>query len=84
MEINTEANKLLKAIFIKEDDYPDWITNVFLVKKANRNWRVCEDFTDLYRACPKDSFPLPIIDQLVDATARHELLSFMDAYSGYN
>ncbi|KAL5571760.1 hypothetical protein UlMin_021357 [Ulmus minor] len=45
---------------------------------------VCVDFTDLNRACPKDSFPLPRIDQLVDATAGHELLSFMDAYSGYN
>ncbi|KAL5555503.1 hypothetical protein UlMin_037739 [Ulmus minor] len=72
MAINTEAN------------YPDWIANVVLVKKANGNWRVCVDFTDLNRACPKDSFPLPRIDQLVDATAGHELLSFMDAYSGYN
>ena len=45
---------------------------------------VCTDFTDLNRACPKDSFPLPRIDQLVDATAGHELLSFMDVYSGYN
>ncbi|KAL5562369.1 hypothetical protein UlMin_032116 [Ulmus minor] len=59
-------------------------SNVVLVKKANGNWRVCVDFTDLNRACPKDSFPLPRIDQLVDATAGHELLSFMDAYSGYN
>ncbi|KAL5550933.1 hypothetical protein UlMin_001109 [Ulmus minor] len=58
--------------------------NVVLVKKANGNWRVCVDFTDLNRACPNDSFPLPRIDQLVDATAGHELLSFMDAYSGYN
>ncbi|KAL5581043.1 hypothetical protein UlMin_013485 [Ulmus minor] len=60
------------------------IANVVLVKKANGNWRVCVDFTDLNHACPKDSFPLPRIDQLVDATAGHELLSFMDAYSGYN
>ncbi|KAL5565579.1 hypothetical protein UlMin_028743 [Ulmus minor] len=52
--------------------------------EANGNWRVCVDFTDLNKACPKDSFPLPRIDQLVDATAGHELLSFMDAYSGYN
>ncbi|KAL5548489.1 hypothetical protein UlMin_003720 [Ulmus minor] len=61
-----------------------WIANVVLVKKANGNWRVCVDFTDLNKACPKDSFPLPRIDQLVDATAGHELLSFMDAYSSYN
>ncbi|KAL5542329.1 hypothetical protein UlMin_010039 [Ulmus minor] len=81
MAINTEVNKLLKAGFIEEANYPDWIANVVLVKKANGNWRVCVDFTDLNRACPKDSFPLPRIDQLVDATAGHELLSFMDAYS---
>ncbi|KAL5550984.1 hypothetical protein UlMin_001160 [Ulmus minor] len=84
MAINTEVDKLLKAGFIEEANYPDWIANVVLVKKANGNWKVCVDFTDLNLACPKDSFPLPRIDQLVDATARHELLSFMDAYSGYN
>ncbi|KAL5539294.1 hypothetical protein UlMin_046152 [Ulmus minor] len=84
MAINTEVDKLLKAKFIEEANYPDWIVNFILVKKENGNWRVCVDFTDLNRACPKDSFPLPRIDQLVDATAGHELLSFMDAYSGYN
>ena len=55
-----------------------------MVKKANGKWRMCVDFTDLNRACPKDSYPLPQIDNLVDLTARHELLSFMDAFSGYN
>ena len=45
---------------------------------------MCVDFTDLNKACPKDSFPLPRIDQLVDSTARHKLLSFMDAFFGYN
>ena len=45
---------------------------------------MCVDFTDLNRACPKDSYPLPQIDTLVDSTARHKLLSFMDAFSGYN
>ncbi|XP_019227573.1 PREDICTED: uncharacterized protein LOC109208874 [Nicotiana attenuata] len=55
-----------------------------MVKKKNRKWRMCVDFTDLNKACPKDSFPLPYIDQLIDATAGHELLSFLDAYSGYN
>ncbi|VVA37341.1 PREDICTED: Transposon, partial [Prunus dulcis] len=52
--------------------------------KSTGGWRMCQDYTDLNKACPKDSFPLPRIDQLVDATAGHELLSFMDAYSGYN
>ncbi|KAL5542749.1 hypothetical protein UlMin_010459 [Ulmus minor] len=62
MAINTEVDKLLKAKFVEEANYPDWIVNVVLVKKANGNWRVCIDFTDLNRACPKDSFLLPRID----------------------
>ena len=61
-----------------------WLTNVVMVKKANGKWRMCVDFTDLNRACPKDSFPLPRIDQLVDSTTRHKLITFMDAFSGYN
>ena len=55
-----------------------------MVKKNNGKWRMWVDFTDLNRACPKDSYPLPRIDTLVDSTARHKLLSFMDAFSGYN
>ena len=54
------------------------------MKKPNGKWTTCVDFTDLNKACPKDSFPLPKIDQLVDATSEHQLLSFMDAYFGYN
>lgn len=70
--------------FIKEAIYPKWVSNLVLVKKPHRKWRVCVDFTNLNRDCLKDSFPLPRIDQLVDSTAGHELLNFMDAYSGYN
>ena len=55
-----------------------------MVKKNNGKWRMCVDFTDLNKACPKDSYLLPRIDTLVDSMARHELLSFMDAFSGYN
>ena len=55
-----------------------------MVKKANGKWRMCIDFTDLNDACPKDCFPLPRIDTLIDATAGHEMLSFMDGFSGYN
>ena len=68
----------------EEVEYPKWLANVVLVKKANGKWRLCIDFTDINKACPKDSFPLPRIDLIVDATAGHELLSFMDAFSGYN
>ncbi|KAJ4720741.1 Retrovirus-related Pol polyprotein from transposon opus [Melia azedarach] len=82
--IEEEVDKLLRAGFIRESKYPDWVSNVVLVRKPHGKWRMCVDFTDLNKACPKDSFPLPRIDQLVDATAGHELLSFMDAFSGYN
>ena len=54
------------------------------MKKANGKWRMCVNFTDLNKACPKDSFPLPRIDQLMDSTVSHKLLTFMDAFSGYN
>ena len=82
--INEEVGKLLQAGAIREVEYPEWIANVVLVKKANGKWRLCIDFTDINKACPKDNFPLPRIDLIVDATAGHELLSFMDAFYGYN
>ena len=82
--INEEVGKLLQAGAIREVEYPEWLANVVLVKKANGKWRLCIDFTDINRACPKDSFPLLRIDLIVDATAGHELLSFMDAFSSYN
>ncbi|KAJ0885315.1 putative nucleotidyltransferase, Ribonuclease H [Helianthus annuus] len=59
------------------------VANVVVVQKKNGKWRVCVDFTDLNKACPKDPFPLPHIDSMVDATAGHELLTFMDASSGF-
>ena len=55
-----------------------------MVKKANGKWRMCVDFTDLNKVYPKDSYPLPRIDQLVDSMAGHRLFSFIDAFSGYN
>ena len=82
--INEEVNKFLQAKAIREVEYPNWLADVVLVKKANEKWRLCVDFNDVNRACPKDRFPLPRIDLIVDATASHELLSYMDAFSGYN
>ena len=79
-----EVKKLNKARFIEEVVYPTWLVNVALVKKANAQWRVCVDFIDLNKVCSKDNFPLPRIDQLVDAIIGHALLGFIDAYSGYN
>ena len=82
--ITEEVNKLLLIGFILEVYYPDWLANDVLVKKANGKWRMCVDFTNLNKACLKDSFPLLRIDQLVDSTAGNKLLTFMDAFLGYN
>ena len=70
--------------FIREVYYPDWLVNVIIVKKANEKWRMCIDFTDLNKTCPKNSYPLPRVNVLVDSIAQHQLLSFMDAFFGYN
>ena len=75
---------MLKAWFIREIIYPEWVSNVVLVAKSNERWRMCVNFTNLNKACPKDGYLLPRIDLLVDATGGHEMLSFMDAFSGYN
>ena len=82
--VTEKVEKLLEVDFIREVFYLDWLANMVMVKKSNGRWRMCVDFTDLNKACPKDSFPLPRIDQLVDSIAGHKLLSFMDAFSGYN
>ena len=69
---------------IKEILYPKWLTNTMVVKKKNGKWRVCLDFTNLNKVCPKDPFPIPRIDQLVDATMGHPWMSFLDAFQGYH
>ena len=76
--------KLATTKFIQKVYYQDWLANVVMVKKANGKWRMCVDYTNLNKTCPKDSYPLPRIDQLVDSTTGHKLLSFMDAFSRYN
>ncbi|KAK9073810.1 hypothetical protein SSX86_006404 [Deinandra increscens subsp. villosa] len=81
--IQEEVDKLLKTKMIREVKYPKWLANVVVVQKKNGKWRVCVDYTDLNKACPKDPFPLPHIDAMVDATAGHEMLTFMDASSGF-
>ena len=82
--IQAEVDNLLKAGFIREIKYPEWLANVVVVPKKGGKWRVCVDYTNLNDACPKDSFPLPRIDQIVDASAGHGMLSFLDAFSGYH
>ena len=82
--IGEEITKLLADGFIKEVYHSDWIANPILVKKKTRKWRMCVDYTGLNKVCPKDYFPLPHIDQIVDSTLGCEILSFLDAYSGYH
>jgi len=82
--IKDETQKLLAAGHIKEIQYPEWLANVVLVKKSSGKWRMCVDFTDLNKSCPNDSYPLPAIDALVDNASGCKLLSFLDAFSGYN
>uniref|UniRef100_A0A2N9GCB7 Uncharacterized protein n=1 Tax=Fagus sylvatica TaxID=28930 RepID=A0A2N9GCB7_FAGSY len=79
-----EVERLLEANAIRSVQYPTWLSNTVVVKKKNGKWRVCVDFTDLNRACPKDPFPLPRIDQLVDSASGHQRMSFLDAFQGYH
>ena len=69
---------------IRPVEYPEWLANVVMVKKPSGKWRICIYFTDLNKACPKDEFPLPRIDSLVDAATSSEMLSLLDGYSGYH
>ena len=79
-----EVTKLKQVRAIKEVFYPEWLANTMVVKKKNGKWRVCVDFMNLNKAYPKDPFPMPKIDQLVDATVGHPQMSFLDAFQGYH
>ena len=79
-----EIQKQLSVGFISVVEYPEWLANVVLVPKKDGKVKVCVDFRDLNKASPKDDFPLPHIDLLVDSTASHLMLFFMDGFSGYN
>ncbi|GKV48237.1 hypothetical protein SLEP1_g55063 [Rubroshorea leprosula] len=82
--IKEEVEKLLQAGFVRKVDYCKWVANPVLVKKANGKWRMCIDYTNLNHACPKDCYPMPSIDRLVEAASSNERLSPLDAYSGYH
>jgi hypothetical protein len=79
-----KVKRLLSAGVIREVTYPEWLANTVMVKKANGKWRMCIDFIDLNKACPKDEFQLPRIDSLIDAAATSELMSLLACYSGYH
>ena len=82
--IGEEIAKLLAPEFIKEVYHPEWLANPVLVRKKSGKWRMCVDYTGLNKAYPKDSFPLPRIDQIVDSTSGCKTLCFRDAYSRYH
>ena len=79
-----ESKKLKVAGLVRGVLYRTWLANPVVVRKVNGKWRLCIDFTDLNKPCPKYPFPLPRIDQIVDSTSGFDLLSFLDAYSGYH
>ena len=83
-QVKEGLEDLLKAGFIRAIDYPDWLANIVAVPKKNGKVWICIDFRDLNKATPKDDYPLPNIDLLIDSTAGHAMFSFMDGYSGYN
>jgi hypothetical protein len=82
--IRQEVNKLLEARFIKPVDYPSWLANSVLIEKSDVSWCMCIDYTSLNKVCRKDEYPLLRIYQIIDSTTSCELLSFLDAYSGYH
>ena len=84
VQITQEVKKLLTTGFIKHIQHPKWLSNIVPVKKKNDQIRCYVDFRNLNKACPKDEFPLPNFDLLVDSTAGNSMFSFMDGYSGYN
>ena len=78
--VREEVARLKQAGAIKEVFYPEWLANTVVVKKKSGKWRVCVDFTYLSKACSKDPFPMPKIDQLVDATVGYPQMSFLDSF----
>src|SRR3954469_17532817 len=83
--VGIEVNRLLDTNFIREIKESEWLANIVLVAKKDTDiLRMCVDFTSLNKYCPKDHFPLPRIDQIIDLTAGCKKLSFLDGYSGYN
>jgi hypothetical protein len=79
-----EVQKLLDARIIREVQYPVWVANVVMVPKKNANMRMCIDFTELNKACPKDPYPLPRIHVIIDQVAGCDMLNLLDCFSRYH
>ncbi|PKI52024.1 hypothetical protein CRG98_027579 [Punica granatum] len=84
LRIKEEVFKQINADFLEVCNYSKWVANIVPVEKKDGRVRVCVDYRDLNKASPKDNFPMPHINVLVDNTARHAQFSFMDGFSGYN
>jgi hypothetical protein len=82
--VKAKVQRLLDAGFIREAIYPEWLANVIMVRKKNGKWRMCTDFTDLNKCCPKDDFPLTRIDKIIDFTAGCEMMALLDCFFGYH
>ena len=82
--VKEEVMKLKRVGAIKEVFYLEWLANMMVVNKKNGKWQVCVDFTNLNKPCSKDPFPIPQINQLMDATVGHPYMSFLDAFQGYH
>jgi hypothetical protein len=84
VEVKKEVEKMLEAGFIRPCRYAEWISSIIPMQKKDGRWRVCVDFKDLNRATPKDEYPMPVAETLINAAADHKILSFMDGNAGYN
>ena len=82
--IKEEVLKLKQAGAFDEVFYPEWLANTMMVKKKSGKWQVCVNFTDLNKACLKNPFPMPQIDQLMDTTVGHSRMNFLDAFQEYH
>jgi hypothetical protein len=84
VEVKKEVEKMIEAGLIRPCRYAEWISSVVPVQKKDGRWRVCVDFRDLNRATPKDEYPMPVAETLINTAAGHKILSFMDGNAGYN
>jgi hypothetical protein len=83
-EAKAEVQRLLDTCFIREVTYPEWLSNIVMVKKKNRKWRMCTNFMDLNKCCLKDDFPLTRIDKIIDSAIASEMMALLDCFFGYH
>jgi hypothetical protein len=82
--VKVEVQRMLDAGFIREVTYLQWLANIVMVRKKNGNWRMCTDFTDLNKCCPKDEFSFARIDQIIDSAAGCDIMVLLDCFSRYH